>query len=168
MKLSFCFVYQSDKCPQTSCSLVVRLRERLLPRTSRLMRFPVSSEGRCHPLQHLRSHTRYSDVFLRRCQCVKREEFLPRILQILHRNARTVNCKYIQQHSTDDHELRQATRRFNAWRTQLDLKRSRPLRNSQEWLKTTAVYLGPGRTVPYVPPGSLSLPLFTYLTSSTL
>lgn len=44
--------------------------------------------------------------------------------------ARTVNCKYVQQHSGGYSKQRQSMMRFNAWRRQLDLKGSRPLRIS--------------------------------------
>ena len=49
---------------------------------------------------------------------------------IFQQKARSVNCKYVQQQSSDAPKLRQSMIRFNVWQRQLDLKGSRPLRIS--------------------------------------
>lgn len=115
------WVYRENHCPG------------LLVHISSIMRFPASSDDGCHPLQHFGSHTRYSDVFLCCCQRVRSIQMcctLPHMLAILQPKARTVNCKYVQQHSSDDPKLWQSMIRFNAWQRHLDLKGSRPLRIS--------------------------------------
>lgn len=104
---------------------------RLLCHFSSIMRFPVSSEDQCHRPRYVTTHTRYSVFFF--CYRSKKElvqmcSTLPHIRTIHHQKARIVNCKYVQQHSSDDPKLRQNIIRFNALQNQLDLKRSRPLR----------------------------------------
>lgn len=117
-------VYRKNYCPG------------LLLHISSIMRFPVSSEDRCHPLQHFKL-TQGIQMFSfavanmsRMKSLIQMCSTLPHMLAILHQKARTVNCKYVQQHSSDDPKPRQSMIRFNAWQRQLDLKGSRPLRIS--------------------------------------
>lgn len=108
----------------------------LLLYISCIMRIPVSPEDGCHPLQHFKL-TQGIQMFSFAVANVSRARSLiqmcsalPHMLTILNQKARTVNCKYVQQHSGDNPKLRQSMIRFNVWQRQLDLKGSRPLRIS--------------------------------------
>lgn len=98
-----------------------------------IMRFPVSSDNKCHPLQHLTQGIQMFFSFAvanlsRAGSIIELCSTLSHMLAILHQKARTVNGKYVQQHSSNDTKLRQSMIRFYVWQRQLDLRGFRPLR----------------------------------------